>query len=100
MLLLVLFLLFLATLVLMVVQRRHIGRLTSFATLLATVMLMIWMQDNGLLPGTRGRYSDDRPHTSLDPPRPAAPVPAAPIPAQPIPAQPNPAHPTPAARAP
>ncbi|MGU3361783.1 hypothetical protein ACLBWX_15735 [Methylobacterium sp. M6A4_1b] len=73
MLLLVLFLLLFATLVLMVVRRRHIGRLTSFATLLAVAMLMIWMQDNGLLPGSQGRFSDSRPHTSLDPPLPAPP---------------------------
>ncbi|KQP75204.1 hypothetical protein ASG51_10525 [Methylobacterium sp. Leaf465] len=71
MLLLLLSLLLLATVVLMVVRRRHIGRLTSFATLLAAVMLMIWMQNTGLLPGSQGRYSDDRPRTSLDPPAPA-----------------------------
>jgi hypothetical protein len=71
MLLLVLSLLLLATFVLMIVRRRDIGRLTSFATLLAAVMLMIWMQNNGLLPGSQGRFSDDRPRTSLDPPAPA-----------------------------
>lgn len=45
-------LLFLGTLVLIVVRRRQVGRLTSFATLIAAIIVMIWMQDTGLLPGS------------------------------------------------
>ncbi|KQP80683.1 hypothetical protein [Methylobacterium sp. Leaf117] len=75
MLILVLSLVLLATLVLMVVRRRYIGRLTSFATLLASIILMIWLQDSGLLPGTRGPLSDRRPQTSLDRPAPAPTLP-------------------------
>lgn len=58
----------LATLGLIAVRRRHIGRLTSFATLVAAIILMIWLQDAGLLPGTRGPWSDSRPRTGLDAP--------------------------------
>ncbi|MCJ2047974.1 hypothetical protein MKK58_26040 [Methylobacterium sp. J-078] len=68
MLFLVLLLVLLATFVLMLVRRRHLGRLASFATLVATIMLMLWMQDSGLLPGTSGPLSDARPKTRLDPP--------------------------------
>jgi hypothetical protein len=65
MLLVLLSLVLLATLALIVVRRRYIGRLTSFATLIAAIMLMIWMQDAGLLPGTKGPLGDSRPRTSL-----------------------------------
>ncbi|MCJ2033358.1 hypothetical protein [Methylobacterium sp. J-068] len=68
MLLLALALVLLVTLGLIVVRRRHVGRLTSFATLVATIMLMIWLQDAGLLPGTKGPLSDIRPRTNLDAP--------------------------------
>ena len=68
MLLVLLSLVLLATLALIVVRRRYIGRLTSFATLIAAIMLMIWMQDAGLLPGTKGPLGDSRFRTSLDSP--------------------------------
>lgn len=66
MLFLVLLFVLLGTFVVMVVRRRHLGRLGSFATLIATIMLMLWMQDSGLLPGTSGPLSDTRPKTQLD----------------------------------
>lgn len=50
MVMIVLALLFFGTLVAIVLRRRNIGRLSSFATLLAAIMLMIWMQDHGFLP--------------------------------------------------
>jgi preprotein translocase subunit SecD len=40
----------LVVLVLMVVRRRHLGRLASLATLLAAMLGLIVMQDSGLLP--------------------------------------------------
>ncbi|WP_264048179.1 hypothetical protein [Methylobacterium flocculans] len=58
----------LATLGLIAVRRRHVGRLTSFATLVAAIMLMIWLQDSGLLPGMQGPLSGERARTSLDAP--------------------------------
>lgn len=50
MLMIVLLVSFFGVIAAMVVRRRNIGRLSSFATLLAAIMAMLWMQDRGLLP--------------------------------------------------
>jgi hypothetical protein len=68
MLLLVLSLVLLVTFGLIVVRPQYTGRLTSFATLVAAILLMLWMQDQGLLPGTTGPMSGSRPATRLDTP--------------------------------
>lgn len=51
MLMFVLLVMFFGVLALIVVRRRAIGRLSSLATLLAALIAMIWMQNQGLLPG-------------------------------------------------
>ncbi|KQP51691.1 hypothetical protein ASG40_06235 [Methylobacterium sp. Leaf399] len=56
----------LAVLVLMLVRRRDIGRLTSLATLIAGVMALLWLIDSGLLPGSQGPLTPARPDTLLD----------------------------------
>lgn len=58
----------LAILIVMVVTRRYVGRLTSLATLIASAMLLLWLIDNGLLPGTEGPLTPLRPRTLLDAP--------------------------------
>ena len=58
----------LAILIFMAVTRRYVGRLTSLATLVATAMLLLWLIDSGLLPGTEGPLSTFRPRTLLDKP--------------------------------
>jgi len=50
MLTLVLLVALLIVFVVMVVTRRHLGRLASLATLLAAMLGLIVMQDSGLLP--------------------------------------------------
>ena len=47
----VLLLALLVVFVVMMVWRRHLGRLASLATLLAAMLGLIVMQDSGLLPG-------------------------------------------------
>ena len=66
MLILVLGVVLLAILVVMAVTRRYVGRLTSVATLVASAMLLLWLIDNGLLPGTDGPLTHYRPRTLLD----------------------------------
>lgn len=56
----------LAILIVMAVTRRYVGRLTSLATLVATAMLLLWLIDSGLLPGTEGPLTTYRPKTLLD----------------------------------
>ncbi|MBX9934778.1 MAG: hypothetical protein K2Y56_25245 [Methylobacterium sp.] len=56
----------LGILIVLLVSRRNFGRLTSFATLVATAMLLLWLIDGGLLPGTEGPFSSKRPSTLLD----------------------------------
>ncbi len=51
MLMIVLLVLFFGVLALIVVRRRAIGRLSSLATLLAALIALIWMQNQGFLPG-------------------------------------------------
>ncbi|GEP00475.1 hypothetical protein [Methylobacterium haplocladii] len=43
------------TLLLMVFWRRHLGSLMQIASLLGSVLLLIWLQDNGYLGGKNGR---------------------------------------------
>lgn len=66
MLILVLGLALLAILVVMLVTRRYVGRLTSLATLIASAMLLLWLIDSGMLPGTKGPLTPLRPPTLLD----------------------------------
>ena len=66
MLILVLGLTLLAVLVVMVVSRRYVGRLTSLATLIASAMVLLWLIDSGMLPGTEGPLTSLRPRTLLD----------------------------------
>lgn len=56
-------------LVLLVVRRRHLTVLTSIACLLGAIIMLIWMQDTGLWPGTDGPLSHLRPRTPVDVPR-------------------------------
>jgi hypothetical protein len=60
---------------LIVVRQRNLGFLMSLGSLLAGVLLLIWMQNQGLLPGTQGPLSDRRPQTIMDGPREPAPKP-------------------------
>lgn len=66
MLILVLGLVLLAILVVMMVSRRYVGRLTSLATLISSAMLLLWLIDSGMLPGTEGPLTPLRPRTLLD----------------------------------
>ncbi|KQT56179.1 hypothetical protein ASG52_24195 [Methylobacterium sp. Leaf456] len=54
---------------LIVVRQRNLGFLMSLGSLIAAVLMMIWMQNMGLLPGSQGPYSDTRPPTLLDGPK-------------------------------
>lgn len=58
-----------AVLVLLFVRRRHVTVLTSVACLLGAILMLIWMQDTGLWPGTDGPLSHLRPRTPADLPR-------------------------------
>ncbi len=42
------------TLVLMVIWRRHLGALMQVASLLGSLLLLIWLQDNGYLGSRTG----------------------------------------------
>jgi len=56
----------LGVLVVLLLTRRNLGRLTSVATLIATAMLLLWLIDSGLLPGTEGPLTPKRSPTLLD----------------------------------
>lgn len=56
-------------LALIFVRQRNLGFLMSLGSLLAGMLLLIWLQNQGLLPGTHGPYSDARPRTLLDTPK-------------------------------
>lgn len=66
MLMTVLLLAFLGILVVMLVTRRHIGRLGSLATLIAAAALALWLIDSGLVPGSKGPLEGDRTTTFRD----------------------------------
>ncbi|MBD8907692.1 hypothetical protein [Methylorubrum zatmanii] len=66
MLKLVLSLALLGVLVLMVVRRRHLTILMGVASLIGSVLALIWLQDLGLLPGTQGPLTHARPQTLQD----------------------------------
>jgi len=51
----------LVVLVMMLVLRRWIGRLASLATLIAGAIMALWLAEAGLLPGTKGPLTADRP---------------------------------------
>lgn len=61
MLMLALLLALLAVLVAMFVLRRWTGRLASLATLIAGAIMALWLAQAGLLPGTTGPLTADRP---------------------------------------
>ena len=61
MLMLVLLLALLTVLVVMIVTRRWTGRLGSLATLIAGAMMALWLGQSGLLPGSNGPLTPDRP---------------------------------------
>ncbi len=61
MLLLTLIVALLAVLVMMIVLRRWTGRLASLATLIAGAIMVLWMAQVGLLPGSKGPLTADRP---------------------------------------
>ena len=61
MLMLALLLALLAVLSVMIVTRRWTGRLTSLATLIAGAMAVLWLAQAGLLPGSTGPLTPDRP---------------------------------------
>lgn len=66
MLKLVLSLALLAVLILIVVRRRHLTLLMSVATVIGSILVLIWLQDLGLLPGTQGPLTHARPQTLQD----------------------------------
>ena len=45
----------------MIVLRRWTGRLASLATLLAGAIAVLWLAEVGLLPGTQGPLTAQRP---------------------------------------
>jgi ABC-type branched-subunit amino acid transport system permease subunit len=61
MLMVALILALLAVLVAMVVLRRWTGRLASLATLIAGAIVALWLAEMGLLPGSRGPLTVERP---------------------------------------
>ena len=66
MLMLALFLALLVVLVVMLVTRRHIGQLGSLATLIAAIMLALWLIDSGLVPASKGPLERDKATTAQD----------------------------------
>lgn len=61
MLLLALILALLVVLVMMIVLRQWTGRLASLATLIAGALMALWLAEVGLLPGSKGPLTDERP---------------------------------------
>lgn len=61
MLMLALLIALLAVVVAMFVLRRWTGRLASLATLLAGAIMVLWLAEVGLLPGTQGPLTAYRP---------------------------------------
>ena len=61
MLLLALIVALLVVLVMMVVLRQWTGRLASLATLIAAAIVALWLAELGLLPGSRGPLTAERP---------------------------------------
>lgn len=55
---------------LIVVRQRNLSFLLSVASLFAALLTVIWLQNQGLLPGTQGPLSEMRPQTQMDAPRP------------------------------
>lgn len=61
MLMLALLFALLVVLTVMIVTRRWIGRLGSLATLIAGALMALWLGQSGLLPGSTGALTPDRP---------------------------------------
>jgi hypothetical protein len=61
MLMLALLFALLVVLVMMAVLRRWTGRLVSLATLIAGALVTLWLAQVGLLPGSKGPLTQDRP---------------------------------------
>ncbi|MBE7197172.1 MAG: hypothetical protein INR70_05135 [Parafilimonas terrae] len=61
MLLLALLLAFMAVVIAMIVLRRWTGRLASLATLIAGAIMALWLAEVGLLPGSKGPLTSERP---------------------------------------
>lgn len=51
----------LVVLVLMLVRRRNLTALTYAACLIGAAIMLIWMQDTGLWPGTKGPLTPGEP---------------------------------------
>ncbi|WP_342153589.1 hypothetical protein [Methylorubrum sp. SB2] len=51
---------------LILVRQRNLGFLMSLGSLIAAILMMIWMQNMGLLPGSQGPLSESRPQTLMD----------------------------------
>lgn len=66
---------FVIVLGLMVVRQRNLTFLMSLAGIIGAVLTMIWLQNQGLLPGTQGPLSGTRPQTLIDAPKESARVP-------------------------
>ncbi|MCJ2072157.1 hypothetical protein MKK75_25725 [Methylobacterium sp. J-030] len=61
MLMVALLLALLTVLVMMIVLRRWTGRLASLATLIAGAIMALWLAEVGLLPGSKGPLTGERP---------------------------------------
>lgn len=66
MLIAVLSLAFVAVIVVMIVRRRNLTLLMNVASLLGLAILLLWMIDMGLLPGSDGPLAKYRPQTLED----------------------------------
>ena len=62
MLMLALLFALLVVLAVMIITRRWTGRLASLATLIAGAIMALWLAQVGLLPGSTGPLTPDRPH--------------------------------------
>lgn len=60
---------FVIVLGLIVVRQRNLTFLMSLGGLIGAVLAMIWLQNQGLLPGTQGPLSGTRPQTLIDAPK-------------------------------
>jgi len=61
MLLLALLFALMVVLAVMIITRRWTGRLASLATLIAGALMALWLAQVGLLPGSTGPLTPDRP---------------------------------------
>ena len=59
----------LIVLVLIVVRRRHLSLLATVASLIGACLILIWLQETGLWPGTAGPLTPLRPPVGIVPER-------------------------------